>query len=158
MFYILLDLVYVILLVLKTVHLSAKIITGFIFAVTFQSWFCIHKKKSMTWELVSATLISSLLQFSFPSSIWQMWDSESEWKCYISPTPHFYMMLLEPWFTWKVPRTFFFFCKTIAMTVFSQRAQVQVSMLLIMWQGNLATAVCLCRYVKRRLERKGRRM
>lgn len=43
------------------------------------------------------------------------------------------------------------------MTVFSQRAQAQVFMPLIMWKGRLATAVCLCRYSKGRLERKGRR-
>lgn len=66
MFYILLDFVYVILLVLKTVHLSAKIITGFIFAVTFQSWFCIHKKKHdmrtgvSNSDFVSAPVLISL--------------------------------------------------------------------------------------------------
>lgn len=50
-----------------------------------------------------------------------------------------------------------FFCEVIAMTVFSQRTQAQVFMPLIMWKGRLATAVCLCRYGKGRLERKGRK-
>lgn len=77
-------------------------------------------------------------------------------KQYLSHSPFFCILLLKPWFTWNVPRIFFFslLCNLIVLTLFSQILRVQLFILLIMWHGNLATAVCLCRYVKWRLERK----
>lgn len=80
------------------------------------------------------------------------------------------ILLLKPRFTWKVYRSLLapppilkVCTQSLWLCNVSLHPAIQVFMPLLMWQGNLATAVCLCRYVKRRLRevndgRKGRRM